>query len=228
MTEVSLPAPSPVLPTERAATPAGAPLWRRILHVGWMSVALGLGIELLLLALATTRGVPKLAPVVADLAQKVSWATIVCIGLAIGNTAGRRRSDRMGLLGLIAAPAGFHVARAAHKGVGQALGLVAGAAGGPTLVVATLKALEYGILGATVGGLGNRGGRPNLRVHLLTGAVVGVVFGSAIIAVLTRAAAQPPTVVDLAAKAINELIFPVGCSFVLWAAETLGSKVVHD
>ncbi|HET9768496.1 MAG TPA: hypothetical protein VFS60_16735 [Thermoanaerobaculia bacterium] len=225
MTDVSLPAPSPVLPSERAAASSGTPMWSRILHVGWMSVLLGITIELLLLALATTRGIPKLAPVVADLAQKVSWATIVCAGLAIGNTAGRRRSDRMGLLGLISAPVGFHVARATHKGVGQALGLVAGAAVGSTFVVAGLKALEYGILGATVGGLGNRGGKPNLRVHLLTGAVVGIVFGSAIIAVAVRAAPQAPTAVDLVAKAINELIFPVGCSFVLWAAEALGSKV---
>jgi hypothetical protein len=224
MTE-SLPAPSPVLPT---ATPAASSLWRRVLRVGWMSVALGLTIELLLLALAATRGFPKLAPVVADLAQKVSWATIVCVGLAIGNTAGRRRSDRMGLLGLISAPAGFHVARAAHKGVGQALGLVSGAAAGSTFVVVTLKAIEYGILGATVGGLGNRRGTPNLRVHLLAGAVVGVVFGSVIIAVLTRAAAQPPTAIDLAAKAINELIFPIGCSFVLWAAEALGGRLVQE
>jgi hypothetical protein len=224
MTEVSLPAPSPTLPTERAA-PVSAGLWRRVLRVGWMSVLLGLTIELLLLALAATRGFPKIAPVVADLAQKVSWATIVCVGLAIGNTAGRRRSDRMGLLGLISAPLGFHVARAAHKGVGQALGLVAGVAAGSTFVVVTLKALEYGILGATVGGLGNRGGTPNLRVHLLTGTIVGLTFGSAIIAVLVRAAPQTPTAVDLVAKAINELLFPVGCSFVLWAAEALGGKI---
>jgi hypothetical protein len=71
----------------------------------------------------------ELAPTVADLGQKASWATIVCVGLAIGNTAGRRRSDRMGLL-VISAPVGFHVARAAQKGLGQALGLVAGAAAG--------------------------------------------------------------------------------------------------
>jgi len=224
MTDVSLPAPSPVLPAANAA-PAAASLWRRVLRVGWMSVALGVTIELLLFALAVTRGFPKLVPVVADLAQKVSWATIVCVGLAIGNTAGRRRSDRMGLLGLISAPVGFHVARAAHKGLGQALGLVSGAAAGSTFVVVTLKALEYGILGATVGGLGNRGGRPNLRVHLLAGALVGVVFGSVIIFVLTRAAAQPPSAIDLIAKAINELLFPIGCSFVLWAAEALGGKI---
>ena len=46
MTEVSLPAPSPTLPTERAA-PASAGLWQRVLRVGWMSVLLGLTIELL-------------------------------------------------------------------------------------------------------------------------------------------------------------------------------------
>ena len=224
MTEVTLPATSPTLAAEHAA-PAAAPLWRRVLRVGWMSVLLGLTIELLLLAVASTRGFPKLAPVVADTAQKISWATIVCVGLAIGNTAGKRRSDRMGLLGLMSAPLGFHVARAAHKGVGQALGLVGGAAVGSTFVVVTLKALEYGILGATVGGLGNRGGTPNLRVHLATGTVVGLVFGSAIITVLTRAAPQAPTAIDLVVKGINELLFPIGCSFVLWAAEALGGKI---
>ena len=223
-TKVSTPVASTAGPVTAAAS-GGDTLWKRLLRVGWVSIALGITIELLLLLLASTQAVPKLAPALADLAQKVSWATIVCVGLAVGSTAARRRSDTMGLLGLISAPLGFHAARAAHKGVGAALGLATGAGAASTLLVAGLKALEYGILGATVGGLGNRRGTPDLRVHLITGAVVGLVFGGVILFVLTRAAAQPPSAVDLAAKAINELLFPVGCSFVLWASEALGARV---
>lgn len=204
---------------------AAAPLAARLLHVAWMSIALGICIELLLVGTVALGGSLKVAPIVADLAQKVSWSIVVCMGLALGTTAGRARADLMGLLGVVSAPLGFAVARAAHKSIGAALGLVGGAAGGVTVVlVAVLKGIEYGILGCVVGVLSSRP-RRELRAYLTAGLVIGVIFGTVILVVTTRAAVKPPPMVDLVSRGINELLFPVGCSLVLWAAETMSHRL---
>jgi hypothetical protein len=223
---VSLPQPSPAPAPAQTGTAAGE-LWRTVLRVAWLSVALGLALELLLLVLAAYTGTggttPK--PFIADLAQKVSWSFIVCVGLAFGTAAGKARTGVMGLLGLISAPLGFNVARAVHKGVSQAIG-VAGAAGGASaLLLAGLKAAEYGVLGAALGSLARRQRVPGLGTHLGTGAAIGLTFGVAIVTVLARAAAKPMGPVDFAAKGINEVLFPIGCSLVLYAADAMGKRM---
>jgi hypothetical protein len=221
---VSLPQNPPV-PAQAGA--ASGELWRTILRVAWLSIGLGLLLEVLLLLLAAYSGTggasPK--PFVSDLVQKVSWSFIVCVGLAFGSTASKARSGVMGLLGLISAPLGFTIARSLHKGVNQALG-VAGAVGGASpFLIAGLKALEYGVLGAALGAVTKRQGGGSLGAHLGTGAAIGITFGGAILAVLARAAVNPMTPVDLAAKGINEVIFPVGCSLVLYVAEAMGKRL---
>jgi hypothetical protein len=222
---VSLPQNSPVPAPAQAAAPGE--LWRTILRVAWLSIGLGLLLEVLLLLLAAFSGTgghtPK--PFVSDLVQKVSWSFIVCVGLAFGSTASKARSGVMGLLGLISAPLGFTIARSLHKGVNQALD-VAGAVGGASpFLIAGLKALEYGVLGAALGAVTKRQGGGSLGAHLGTGAAIGITFGGTILAVLARAAITPMTPVDLAAKGINEVLFPVGCSLVLYAAETMGRRL---
>lgn len=207
--------------------PAQGELWRTVLRVAWLSISLGLVLEVLLLVLAaysgTGGGTPK--PFISDLVQKVSWSFIVCVGLAFGSTVSKARAGMMGVLGLISAPVAFNVARALHKGVNQALG-VAGAAGGLSpFVLAGLKAVEYGVLGAALGTLSKRREGAGLGAHLGAGAAIGVTFGSTILMLLARAAAAPMSPVDLAAKGINEVLFPVGCSLVLYAAEAIGRRL---
>ncbi|HKI00793.1 MAG TPA: hypothetical protein VKK31_02320 [Thermoanaerobaculia bacterium] len=212
---------------------ASGDLWRTILRVAWLSIGLGLVLEILLLLLAAYSGTggtsPK--PFVSDLVQKVSWSFIVCVGLAFGSTAGKARpgmlgrSGTMGLLGLISAPLAFNVARTLHKGVNQALG-VAGSVGGLSpFVLAALKAVEYGVLGAALGAVSKRPGGGSLGAHLGTGAAIGMTFGAAILTLLARAAISPMSPVDLAAKGINEVLFPVGCALVLYGAEAVGRRM---
>ena len=117
----------------------------KILKVAWLSVGLGLVMEAALLIAAAGFGkVPGLKPIVADIVQKISWSFIVCVGLASGTAASKSREAAMGLMGLFAAPAGFHVARVLHKSALQALNLAGSMAGGVPgpLVLALLKALE--------------------------------------------------------------------------------------
>jgi hypothetical protein len=223
-TPISPPRESPA-PTRAGA--AGGELWRKILRVAWLSIGLGVVLEILLLVLAAYSGTggstPK--PFISDLAQKVSWSFIVCVGLALGTAAGKARSGLMGALGLVSAPLAFGAARSVHKGVNQALGVAAAAGGVSPFVLAALKAVEYSVLGAVLGAVSRRRGGASLGMHLGAGAAVGLTFGGAIVAVLAQAAATPMGPVDLAAKGINEVLFPVGCSLVLYAAEAMGRKL---
>lgn len=201
-------------------------LWRTVLRVAWLSIGLGLALEILLLVLAAytdTAGTsPK--PFISDLAHKVSWSFIVCVGLAFGSTAAKAREGMMGILGLISAPLGFTVARAAHKAVKDAMGVVGGAAAGASpFLIGGLKGIEYALFGALLAWIGKRS--LGLGAHVGAGLAVGLTFGIAIVAVTVQAAATPPTAVDLAAKGINEVIFPVGCALVLYASGAMAKRL---
>lgn len=114
--------------------------------------------EVLVLGTASGLGImPGAGVILADTVQKVSWSTIVCVGLAIGTAASKARGPVMGLAGLLAAPAGFTIARTLHRGILQALGAGVSAAGQPSaLVLAALKGIQYGSLGMAVGWAGQR------------------------------------------------------------------------
>jgi hypothetical protein len=210
----------------RPASRAAADLWPKVLRVAWLSIGLGLALEVLLLVLAaftdTAGASPK--PFVADLAQKISWSFIVCVGLAFGSTAAKAREGVMGLLGLLSAPAGFAVARAVHKAAKDALGAagIVGAGASP-LLIAGLKGVEYAIFGALLAWVGKRA--LGLGAHVGAGLAIGLTFGIAIVAVTIQAAAAPPTAVDLTAKGVNEVLFPVGCALVLYASGAMAKRL---
>jgi hypothetical protein len=229
------PAPAVAPPVALAAEPpvampatSGWPAtWRKLATVAWLSIALGFTLEVLFLVVAGYHekmgSTP--APFVADLAQKVSWAFIACMGVAIGSAVSKARPAAMGLLGMIAAPLGFHVARAVHKGVSNAAGLAVAPAALPILLLSVVKAIEYGILGLVIAFLGRRGGRLSLGAHLAAGAGIGIVFGGAVLAVLARSAPGPVDAFFLLSRGINEVLFPVGCSLVLYAGEAVGQRL---
>src|SRR5215203_2249612 len=103
----------PVLSTE------GAQLARRLLMVAWMSIVLGLVIELLLIIVTAVFGtIGDAKPFVADAAQKVSWSMLVCVGLTLGTAAAPSiRALATGFLGLLSAPLAFMVAKMVHRAV---------------------------------------------------------------------------------------------------------------
>lgn len=210
--------------TAPAAEETGS-LWRKILTVAWMSIGLGVLIELLLvLAAALTAKVPSGAAVVADAGQKVSWAFLVCAGLAFGTAAAKAlRPMVMGALGLICAPLAFIAARAAHKGLLQTLGLVSVAGGASPVLIALLKGFEYASLGLLIGRWSKQG--LGMKAYIGTGVAMGLTFGTLITVILTQAAPSSATFATILPRAINEVLFPVGCSFVLYAAEALAKRV---
>ncbi len=195
----------------------------KLLKVAWWAILLGLGMELILVAVAAGAGkMPALKPVVADLVQKVSWSFIVCMGLAVGTAAAKSRGTVMGLAGLAAAPVAFHVARMLHKSAVQTLAIAGPASSAPSVAtLALIKAVEYAWLGAAIAWLSKRGSGVN--AHLILGLVTGAACATVIMGLGAASGAQMP-VVALVTRTVNELLFPAGCALVLFAAERLGQR----
>jgi hypothetical protein len=202
-------------------------LGRTLLHVAWMAILLGLVVEAGVLLVATSYGKALEAkPILADVVQKVSWSLIVCVGLALGRGATRLFAAQgglvMGIAGLVSAPLAFAVARSLHEGIQEALFIkVFAGGGGSPVLLALIKGLEYGCLGALLPWLA---GKPwgRAAAHAGAGLAVGLVFGALMLKVMLADAAAPPTTGALVSRALNEIINPVGCALTLYAAELLG------
>jgi hypothetical protein len=211
--------------TPTSSTPGGSSFGATLLHVAWLAILLGVAMEALLLLLAGGFGIlPGFESTVADLVGKVSWSTIVCAGLALGPAASKVREPVMGLLGLLAAPLAFNVSRFLQQGAVQILA-VGGIAGSstPVYLLALIKGVEYGCLGAALGWIAQRpwGGAV---AHAAVGLMAGILFGSVVMAFTYWASPEPPATPDLISQGLNEIFFPVGCSLVLFSAETLGKR----
>lgn len=214
--------------SESAATelaPPTARLGATLFNVAWMSILLGLVLEALLLILAAAfKNAQSAGPVIADLVQKVSWSSLVCVGLGVGTAAAKVRPVVMGLLGLLSAPLAFGAARTLHKSAQQALSISGAAGGGPSpWTLALIKAAEYAFFGLIIGWIARKhwGG---LRAHLGVGFATGLIFGGAIVGLMARSAATPLSTYALCSRGINELIFPMGCAVVLFAAQALAQR----
>jgi hypothetical protein len=220
----------PQLDTEAASanSSGGSGLGSVLLRVAWLAILLGIGIEILLLLVAAGFGVlPGLERVIADLAGKVTWSTLVCAGLALGAAVSRARAPLMGISGLFAAPFAFHFSRAVQQGVDKTLEEVAAGvsvSSQPLILLALLKAVEYGCLGVT---LGLVGGRPwgGALAHAAVGLAVGIIFGGAIVGFTYWTAPEPLAAAEIFSRSITEILFPVGCSLVLYTATALGKRI---
>jgi hypothetical protein len=145
--------------------------------------------------------------------------------LALGTTIANARVPLMGLLGLLTAPLAFEVSRVLHKGTVEALALSGGAGtlGTATFLLAVVKGVEYGCLGLLVGWVGGRawGGA---AAHVAAGLAVGTVFGGLILGLTFLPNPDAFSAADLLSRGINELLFPVGCSLVLFSARSLAER----
>lgn len=123
---------------------------------------------------------------------------------------------------MFSGPLAFEVSRVFHKGTLEALGASGGGGGDLSpLLIALIKGLEYGCLGLAVGWVGLRpwGG---LTAHV----AVGSIFGGTIVFLTLGLTPQPPAAAILS-RGVNELLFPVGCSVVLFSAGALGDRIAN-
>ena len=80
---------------------------------------------------------------------------------------------------------------------------------------------HQGCFAAAIGWIVGRGKRSALH-HVLVGLSAGVVFGGIILGYLYFSSAKRIGAAVLLPRAINEILFPVGCSLVLFATEMVG------
>lgn len=196
-------------------TPVRNDATRTLLHAAAWSVALGIALELAVVVIFAFGGRESGVPaIVADLAGKLSWATLVCGGLAVGGSLARGQPASGAFVGLLLAPAAFVIARAVHKGACQTLSVAAPGAGAISpFALAALKSAQYGLFGWFVFQNVWRTNGTAAR-----SALIGFLFGAAfaaIVVVWTRAVAPQTSWIDLGARAANEILFPIGCALVI-------------
>jgi hypothetical protein len=211
--------------TAAAENPPVASLGAKLLRAAWLAILLGFVMEALLLLFTAGFGIfPGLKPIAADLIRQVSWSTFVCVGLALGTAVSKARAPLMGILGFLAAPLAFTISRSLHQGAVKTLEIAgSGVEAPPVLLLALLKAVEYACLGVALGWIGRRvwGGA---MAHLATGLLVGLIFGGTIVGLTYQMSPDPPASAELVTLGANEILFPVGCSLVLFAATALGTR----
>jgi hypothetical protein len=59
---------------------------------------------------------------------------------------------------------------------------------------------------------------------LATGLLVGLVFGGTIVGITYQMSPEPLATGALVSRGANEILFPVGCSLVLFAATAMGHR----
>lgn len=192
----------------------------------WAAAALGLVVQVLVIAVRYAAGTPtETVQALVDTAGGISWSVIVCGALSLGVTASKQVGDvSMGLLGMLGAPAGFTVAKGAQRGVQWLANKPLDQFGTLTFVTAGLKTAEYALLGYALYRLiGTPQSTP--KRHALLGAGVGLLFGGTIVLANLRLAAAPLPGAKLASLATNEVIFPIGCSLLIyWLARLTQNK----
>jgi hypothetical protein len=184
----------------------------------WMAIALGLALQLAVLAAklgagATIAGMQAFV----DIAGGVTWSLIVCAGVAIGAVAARNAPEAMGALGLICAPLAFAAAKGVQRGVQWVAGQPAEKVGALVLQTGLVKTVEYALLGYLLGRLIHTE-KSTPRNHAMLGLAFGIAFASILLALnLAQGPAPTPKLIGLV---LNELVFPVGCSLVIyWVAK---------
>jgi hypothetical protein len=206
-----------------------AQLVQRVLQAVWMSIVLGLLMQLVAVAVQFSfNKPPDTVKLIHESVQKVSWSFIVCTGITIGNLFSKLRGPAMGLLGFVSAPAGFLAAKFAQKTTAQALS--ANLPNQPDNLVWALmgtKALEYALLGFALWYLGTKAWA-TWRSYALTGLTLGLVTGAVIVAEIYSLSSTSPPMLLAASVALNELLFPMGCAMVNflsgWLARVLPSS----
>jgi len=192
----------------------GREMLRRAFLASWMAIALGITVQLLVWIGRVSAGGQGIG-FAAQLAQGLTWSLLVCAGIAVGTAAARSRELLTGLLGLLAAPVAWGVAKGAQRTVQELVGAEPAAFDALFWYVCMAKGVEYAILGAALAHMivrqPDRAGR-----FVMLGGCVGAVTAIVMVLLNLQFAKSfgPPQAVALA---INEIVFPIGCSLVIFA-----------
>ena len=211
-------------PTTAVPLPAdGRAAIKRVAMIALLAVVLGFTMQLLILAVKLAGGgqFPGLR-LLADTTQGTTWAVLVCGGVGLGTTMVKSRANLMGILGIVFAPIALAVSKAGEKFVSTLLHNLG--PGGLSIPVIGVKALEYGLLGWMLGRMLEKNVE-RVRTYLIAGLLVGLIFGGSNVFFSYQAAAAKKLdfgAPQLLGTTVNEIVFPIGCSLVIYLGQFLG------
>ncbi|MCE5290387.1 MAG: hypothetical protein LLG14_14265 [Nocardiaceae bacterium] len=182
-----------------------------------LAIVLGLAIQL---AMIVTRaiGADSIDNVLSETVGNVSWSVIVCFGVTAGTTIRKSTAPVAAAIAFVCAPIALGVAKGAQRGVNELSGVEPEAMTSSLLLIAAVKAVQYGFLAFMLNRLSGRG-VDQLLTYMAVGAGAGATFG--LLNVLIRSLTSSLTVSDLAPIAINELLFPMGCAIAVYVAASV-------
>jgi len=200
---------------------------RRIAIVAGLGVGLGIAMQIAIVLLRLLGGQAPNSTAIAGLLQTVTWSTLVCTGVAVGMALGKARAALASVYSAVFAP----LALTAAKGVEKLIASLMNVANNPgVLSIATIgvvRALEYGLLAWLLAWLSQRNER-RLLPYGLAGGGVGVFFGGTILLMTYVASGLDETgrnYLTLASTAIAEIGSPLGCAFVIYVAQFVGTHM---
>lgn len=197
---------------------------RKIVTIAWAAILLGFAMQALVLSARVSAGgqIPGIR-FLADLVQGITWSVLVCFGVSMGTVLVKLRAVLAGILAAICTPVAIGAANAGQKVMAASLGAAGQPAAVPLVVIAAVKAVEYGLLGWLLGRMVERGMR-GPAPFLLAGAATGLVFGGTITALTWQALSAGGTVPELpriVGVGVNEVLFPIGCALVIFLAQSV-------
>lgn len=198
---------------------------KRVVMVAWLAIALGFAMEALILAGRLAAGShPATTQVLIELAQGVTWSFFVCAGVSLGTAIAKVRPSLGGLIAAISAPLAMVIAKGSQKVMVSALDAATKPATLSLTTLGLLRAIEYCLLGWVLASLASKD-EPRLLHFALTGALIGAVFGGGITILTIETAAANGVALELPraiTTGLNEIVFPIGCSVVVYIALQVG------
>ncbi|MGB3502627.1 MAG: hypothetical protein WBA44_13460 [Mesorhizobium sp.] len=197
-------------------------LIRRVALIALLSIGLGFVIQGLILTAKLWGGVfPASTTVVSDLTHGITWSLLICVGVGMITALSKARPAIAGALSLLAAPLAVAIAKASQKMMAGLIDAADQQAALSLSAVAGLRAIEYGVLGWLLAALVQKSETRASR-YFGVGGAVGVVFGGAIAWFAYHAALTKglnPGTVQIVSSIINEVVFPLGCAGIIYAAQ---------
>lgn len=191
----------------------------------WFAILLGLGLQILILFAKQAAGanVPG-AQLLIDMIGGVTWSLIVCGGVAVGTVAARSVSETMGWLGLICAPLAFAAAKGVQRGTAWINGQPLEKLGALVIETGLVKTIEYAALGYLLGRI-IRTPASTVRNHAAIGLLFGLTFGWLLLALnLAHAGGTEIPAPRAIGLMLNEFVFPLGCSMVIYYVAFLSDR----
>jgi hypothetical protein len=200
------------------AAPSAQVRLKMLVRLTLLAIAPALLIEL---AIAATRAAfdVRAHGLIAETMSGVTWSLLVCFGVAAGSALSRVSEFAAGAIAFVATPIALVAAKAVQGGLNEFLDQSTSTLPPGFALIAAAKACEYGVLGYFLARLAHTG-VDAVAPHLLAGLGVAASFGTLVVALAATVPNPDLAAPAVAATAVNEMLFPLGCVAVVLLTRT--------